>query len=447
MPVSTNIELSAYSPSLKGEVESSIKYVNIIDSTSEVDANSLVCYYPFDYPSVNNLSVKAFFGNTDPTYMIFMSDTRYMPNTTYLYIPTTFTISFWINLDNTGPMNGPYPTGHSVPLVCVSNNLMLSMDTNGYLSNNFGQTSPVPVPPNAFSYVSWVYSAGVSTMYLYSYPSSATAWTDTSNITIDTLPNVYMPNSVFIAYNPLTSPTATPNNYRFGMVDFRLYSRALSSSEISQLYTQYNSYSTALAIPTSTTEIVAGDVGVTGNVVALKNIGIGTTTPKYNLDVSGTVNVSGMLSRSYTALPLFNNPNQVGYTLSGTFVPLLPLTMTSNSVTCLYMLTLPVGIWSLNAQVAFFTTSGTATVTAAVVSMSDSMGSVVSTFACSQICSTITIGTNTNSGYCSNVSQMFSNVTTDKSFYLNAQFSGTNAELANVMLDATRSSFTATRIA
>ena len=156
-------------------------------------------------------------------------------------------------------------------------------------------------------------------MYLYSYPSSAVAWTDTSNITIAALPNAFAPNSMYFSYNPANVPS-TYNNYRFGMVDFRLYGRALSRSEITQLYTQYNSYSTALAIPTSTTEIVAGDLGVTGNVVALRNIGIGTTTPQYNLDVSGTMNVSGTLSRSYQVLPLFNNPNQVGYTLSGTFV-------------------------------------------------------------------------------------------------------------------------------
>ena len=449
LPVTTDVGFSEVEPIIKGgDEDSSLKYRNIIDATYDVDASNLVCYYPFDFPSIMNLTVKSFFGNSDPNYAIFLDgeNPRYMTNTTYLYIPTIFTISFWINLDVIGSENGHYPTDHPVPLVCVSNNLILSMDTNGYLSNNFGQTSTVPVPPGAFSYVSWVYNAGVSTMYLYSYPSSAVAWTDTSNIAITTLPNAFAPNSMYFSYNPDNVPS-TYNNYRFGIVDFRLYGRALSISEITQLYTQYNSYSTALAIPTSTTQIVAGNLGVAGNVVALRNIGIGTTTPQYNLDVSGTMNVSGMFQRSYTALPMFDSPNQLGYTLSGTSGTSSPMTMTSNTVTCLYMITLPVGVWSLNAQTAFFTTSGTATVTASVVSISNSMGSVVSTFACSQICSTITIGANNNSGYCSNVSQMFSNVTTDKTLYLNAQFSGNNSELANVILDSTRSSFTATRIA
>ena len=458
LPVSTDAQFSIVPPSLKGEVDSSLKYRNVIDATSEIDANCLVCYYPFDYPPVNDLTVKGFFNNSDPTYAIFLSDTRYMTNSTYLYIPTTFTISFWINLDATGSSNGAYPTDHSVPLFCASNNLMLSMDTNGYLSNNFGQTTEVPVPPGAFSYVSWVYDAGVSTMYLYSYPSSANIWIDTSNITIGSLPNAYSPNSMFIGYDPVNSPTATPNNYKFGMVDFRLYSRALSSSEITKLYTQYNTYTNALVIPTSTTEIVAGNLGVTGNVVALNNIGIGMIYPQYNLDVSGTVNVSGMFQRSYQELPLFTSPNQVGYTVYGTFVNVL--TLMTNTVTNLGSLTLPVGVWTLNVQVMLKTTMGTATVTSTTVSIFDSAlddqvnGSVpvsasypIQSFAFSQIYSTITIGPDATNGYCSNISQVFSNYTVDKSLYVNVRFSGTDAELQNVILDTTRSFFTATRIA
>ena len=457
LPVSNDIMFSTVNPSLKGEVDSSLKYRNVIDATSEIDANSLVYYYPFDYPPVNDLTVKEFFNNSDPTYAIFLSYTRYMTNLTYLYIPTTFTISFWINLDSIGSSNGAYPTDHSVPLVCVSNNLMLSMDTNGYLSNNFGQTSPVPVPPGAFSYVSWVYDAGVSTMYLYSYPYSYIAWTDTSNITITSLPNAYNPNSVFIAYDPLTLPAATTNDYKFGMVDFRLYSRALSSSEITKLYTQYNTYTNALAIPTSTTEIVAGDLGVTGNVIALNNIGIGTLSPQYNLDVSGNMNVSGMFQRSYQELPLFTSPSQIGYTVYGTFVN--EFTLEHNNVTNLGNLILPVGVWMLNAQVGLLTSNGTATVTvtSTTVSISDSAsydqvnGSApvsasypTQYFAFSQMCSSMTIGQNDNNKYCSNISQVFSNYTVDKSLYVNVRFSGTVNEL---ILDTTRSFFTATRIA
>jgi hypothetical protein len=232
------------------------------------------------------------------------------------------------------------------------------------------------------------------------------------------------------------------------MVDFRLYSRALSSSEITQLYTQYNTYTNAIVIPTSTTEIVAGDLGVTGNVVALRNIGIGTTNPQYNLDVSGTVNVSGISSRSYQSLPLFNSPNQVGYTMYGTFVS--NFTMASDTVTNLGSFTLPVGIWSLNAQVSLKTGPEITitTTTASIVSISDSQYTAISStqpFAFSQMYSTLTIGSNANNGYCSNISQIFSNSTDMQSLYLNTQFTGTN--LDKVLLDQTRSFFTATRIA
>jgi len=422
-------------------VPSTSSYTDIIDPTG------MGLYYTFEHTSL--ILSRPNFGATNEA--LFSTNFAYMSNGVAITIPPTFTVSFWISL------TGYYPTTGKASIFNVTAGatpITLDITATGNLVNSAGQTTSYQLPSATWVFVAWVYSPGTSIVYINGVP----AVTGPANLSaLGATGLVCRPGSVFIGNNPAAGYV---QQFSYEMQQYRLYGRALSAVDISNLWLNTGTYYNQPVIPSTAVEVVTGDLGVAGNTIITQNLGVGLNNPQYTVDICGNLNVRGTVSASnstqltYTSLPTLTS-YQVGYTSYGVFTG--GVAITTGTVASLTSITVPMGVWMFNAQGVFQASTGAAVnVTTAVLSLHNSPTGVqpaalaaatnIPPYAFSQLYLTggasLGLALNTqNNYYSTNITQVL-NLGATTTVYLNTLFVG-----ATVACDISSSYFSATRLA
>jgi len=423
-------------------VPSTSSYTDIIDPTG------MGLYYTFEHTSL--ILSRPNFGATNEA--LFSTNFAYMSNGVAITIPTSFTLSFWISL------TGYYPTTGKASIFNVTAGatpITLDITATGNLVNSAGQTTTYQLPSTPWVYVAWVYTPGTSILYI----NGVAAVAGPANLSaLGATGLVCRPGSVFIGNNPTAGYV---QQFSYEMQQYRLYGRALSAVDISNLWQNTGTYYNQPVIPATAVGVVTGDLGVAGNTIITQNLGVGLNNPQYTVDICGNLNVRGTVSASnttqltYTSLPTLTS-YQVGYTSYGVFTG--GVAITTGTVASLTSITVPMGVWMFNAQGVFQSTTGTAVnVTTAILSLGGSATQIqpaalaaatnIPPYAFSQLYLTgsasLGLGQNVqNNYYSTNITQVLNLGAATTTVYLNTLFVG-----ATVACDVSSSYFSATRLA
>ena len=423
-------------------VPSTSNYTDIIDPTG------MGLYYTFEHTSL--ILSRPNFGATNEA--LFSTNVAYMSNGVAITIPTAFTLSFWISL------TGYYPTTGKASIFNVTAGatpITLDITATGNLVNSAGQTTNYQLPSTPWVYVAWVYTPGTSILYINGVPAVA----GPANLSaLGATGLVCRPGSVFIGNNPSAGYV---QQFSYEMQQYRLYGRALSAVDISNLWQNTGTYYNQPVIPATAVGVVTGDLGVAGNTIITQNLGVGLNNPQYTVDICGNLNVRGTVSASnatqltYTSLPTLTS-YQVGYTSYGVFTG--GVAITTGTVVSLTSITVPMGVWMFNAQGVFQATTGSAVnVTTAILSLGGSATQIqpaalaaatnIPPYGFSQLYLTggasLGLGQNVqNNYYSTNITQVLNLGAATTTVYLNTLFVG-----ATVACDISSSYFSATRLA
>jgi hypothetical protein len=443
-------------PTFLGSTTSSINLTLIPNQTmfmDIIDTTSIGSYVTFENtPAVVN---QPKFGSYTT---LFTSNINYVTNSTAITIPGSFSIAFWISLC------GYIPSGNVSIVNIIPNsggaNITLDLNRTQNIFNSLGQTISIPLASSSWQHVAWVYDSGTSVMYLNGQPTAPFS---------GTLPAFQTLSSISVAPGKFSLGNNTSgsyvSSYEYELQQYRLYGRALSGTDVSNLYFNTASYYSQVMIPSTSAAIVGGDFGVAGNTIITNKLGIGMNNPQYTVDICGNLNVRGALSTlsppqvTYTSLPNFSNSYQVGYIQNGSLYNTTDASM--SKVNNIGNLSVPMGVWMINAQGVFQTqNSGMATISTAILSLYDSSQGIqpqnlgaankIPPFAFSEMYfrgGVLDVCNNFFNGYYStNITQVLKLSNTSNTLYLNSYFDGSGTGLP-VVLDISSSYFTATRIA
>jgi len=182
-----------------------------------------------------------------------------------------FTNSFWVNTSSAGGWGTTYvvtgkhvgsSNGEWFVAFTGSNTLRFAVINAAYSRVNFDVTLPTNLANGNWHLLTFTYSSSASTMAVYEDGAFVASTTQTG--TMESVPS-----------QPLTIGCQYPTggaDFTGDLDEYRLYNRALSPAEISQLYTQ-----TGLLTSTTYPVMTFGSTG----------IGIGTTSPFAKLSVAG----------------------------------------------------------------------------------------------------------------------------------------------------------------
>jgi len=423
-------------------IPSNTSYLDIVDPTA------MGLYYTFEHTSL--VLSRPNFGATNEA--LFTTNYSYLSNGVALTLPTAFSVSFWICLC------GYYPATAKASIFNVtagSSPITLDITGAGNITNSLGQTTTYQLPSAAWTYVAWTYSAGISTIYINGV-SAITGSGTVSALGANGL--ACRPGSVFIGNN---TSSGYLSQYDYQLQQYRLYGRALTAADVSNLWVNTGTYYNQPMIPATAVEVVTGDMGVAGNTIITQNLGVGTNNPQYTVDICGNLNVRGMVTAAnttqltYTTLPTLTS-YQIGYTTYGVFTG--GVSIATATVANLTSITVPMGVWMFNAQGVFQSTTAAAVhVTTAILSLHKSATQVqpgalaaatnIPPYAFSQLYLTgsasMGIGQNIqNNYYSTNITQVLNLSAASSTIYLNTLFVG-----ATVTCDISSSYFSATRLA
>ena len=420
------------------------KYSNIVDNIALQSymtfENTLGTMQP---PQFDSTAVALFFTNV-----------QYLYNSTQFIIPTSFSICFWITLLG-------YYAVSNVSIINISTiagqnpQISLDIDADGFLYNNLGQKLTYQMLSSGWQHVAWIYNQGISKIFING------SIADISNAAFQYgSTSLTCPIGTFMIGN--NQGQEYMSGYQFEMQHYRLYNRAISDSDVLNLYNNTGIYYKQVMIPSQSVGVVAGDFGVVGNTIVGGSLGVGINNPQCAVDICGNINVRGSLSTTtspvltYTSLPTLT-PNQVGYIANGIMTNSNVVNKTVNNLS---RISVPMGVWMFNAQGVFqATSSGDLGIKTAILSLYDSSLVVqpnnlavkrTPIFAFSEMYyPTKVIDVNVDNSLCyysTNITQVLPLSEITNTIYLNSLFdvSGTSP---TVVCDISSSYFTATRLA